>query len=383
MPSSGSTASRPNGPARAPERTPLPGRPSPLPAPHPNLTPGAGRAGRLIHLPASERVLTPLGPMRASEWALASGAGEASSPEQVCGAMYTVRTISGHEVCAAEDAVFRTTEGCSSARDLRCGDQLFLQSDHGFWNPSPELPVVVGARSSWSSALGALMGRILGSGWMRSADAGTELVLAFPKGGDPAKVQQTRGWMAELLGCASRWVGRGDELWLAAEIRGVQGLEALGLPQCLSHRDDAGRGSARLPDALFRAPEDAVHAFVRTVLEDLGSVEEQALRIEGGSAFLADLQELLSFLGVLSIRWDAALTEAGAELILPPKSVASIPPTARPEAWDVLDVLGYDRPHESPVTTVLDVVESSPSAAVSAVSIGELASMRGFLLQAS
>jgi hypothetical protein len=330
--------------------------------------------GRVIHLPLAQRVQTPTGPRLAAELALAT------APESAA-QVVTVRTISGHEVRAGADTIFRTPEGDVAARDLCPGDQLYLQSNHGFWNPSDELPAVVGACSSFTPALGALLGRMIGSGWMRSADAGPEMVIAFPRECDPAKVQQTRLWLGELLGCASRWLGRADGLWLTADLREVQGLSLLGLPQALSSEPGAGRASARIPEALFRAPEAAVHAFLRTLLEDLAQVEEQAVRIEGHVGFLSDLQELFSYLGVLAIRWES-YGLGGAELILPPKSVAGLPLGARPESWQGLGLPNYRTPVEPCVTTVMSVDPESATSSCGAVPTSALASMRGFLVKA-
>ncbi|MBL8897358.1 MAG: hypothetical protein JNM84_07010 [Planctomycetes bacterium] len=320
-------------------------------------------------------MLTPSGPRLASELAVDD---DSASSE----AVFAVRTISGHEVRASAGTVFRTPDGDVSARDLRPGDQVYLQSNHGFWNPSDELPAVVGESRSFTPALGALLGRLIGSGWMRSAEAGSELVIAFPKECDPARVQQTRLWLSELLGCASRWLGRADGLWLTVDLREVQGLSVLGLPQALSSEPGAGRGSARVPEALFRAPEAAVHAFLRTIFEDLAIVEEQAVRLEGTQGFLSDLQELLSYLGVLAIRWES-FGFGGAELILPPKSVAALPPATRPESWQGLGLPSYRTPVEPCVTTVSAVVEESANASCGSVPTSAMASMRGFLVKAS
>lgn len=331
--------------------------------------------GRLIPLPLAQRVLTPSGPRLAAD--LAVGDAVASGE-----AVVAVRTISGHEVRASSGTLFRTPDGDVAARDLRPGDQVYLQSNHGFWNPSDELPAVVGESRSFSPALGALLGRVIGSGWLRSADAGSELVIAFPKDCDPARIQQTRLWLSELLGCASRWLGRADGLWLTADLREVQGLSVLGLPQALSSDPGAGRGSARLPEAIFRAPEAAVHAFLRTIFEDLAIVEEQAVRLEGSQGFLSDLQELLSYLGVLAIRWES-FGLGGAELILPPKSVAALPPATRPESWQGLGLPGYRAAIEPCVTTISAIAEDRASTGCGSVPTSALSSMRGFLVKAS
>src|SRR5262245_20251337 len=102
-------------------------------------------AARLFHLPLAQRVLTPTGPRLAADLAV-------TGDELGTEAVISVRTISGHEVRAVADTIFCTPEGDLAARDLRPGDQVYLQSSHGFWNPSDELPAVVGACSSFSPA---------------------------------------------------------------------------------------------------------------------------------------------------------------------------------------------------------------------------------------
>jgi hypothetical protein len=125
-----------------------------------------------------------------------------------------------------------------------------------------------------------------------------------------------------------------------------------------------------------------VHAFVRTILEDLGVVEEQAVRIEGHAGFLSDIQELLSYLGVMAIRW-LSYGFGGSELILPPKSVSALPITTRPDAWSSLGMPNYRTPIEPCVTTVSSIEIDPSNRGCGAVPTSALASMRGFLVKAS
>ena len=241
-------------------------------------------------------------------------------------------TEHGFEVVATPDHPFLTPAGYVALKDLRPGDVLFLQSGEGAWPADPQLPDewhrAVAARGrmrgriergeaapprTWSRELGQVLGWLTGDGYLYR-DQGKPRV-GFVFGCDEADVlpvirERIRRWFG-VRGAVST---RNHTTTLLYGSTVATFFESLGV-RAVKAREK------RVPEALWRAPREAVVGFLQGLFTSDGTVNRTdakkscSIRLASSSkALLQDVQLLLLNLGIV-----AALRErrAGGESRLP------------------------------------------------------------------
>ena len=291
--------------------------------------------------------------------------------------VFRLETVSGHEVRATADTIFETPEGPKRTADLVPGDQLFLQAVGGQWNPERALPCAVGTLREWTPDLGALLGRFAAADGfeLRVDESGaTHLVARF----DTQDLGRAV-WVRERL---TRWFEARCQL--VEDDRGHELQGVLSGAVGLAVREQLFSEGRHLPDALFRAPEDVVHAFVRTYLGDRGTFEGRIMRISGPGALLGDVQEVLAYLGTLAIRWADDGEQDEVDLLLPIDTLERLPESARPAGWSHAgsgsEVAGLEQPS---VTTILRMHSEGLEEIYACPTGPEVTSLRGILVVAA
>jgi len=233
--------------------------------------------------------------------------------------VFDLVTEHGYEVTATANHEFYTPHGKVPLEDLAPGDTVYLQSGEGAWSQDRSLPDFepenkLAARvdrgeadlpEEWSRELGQLLGWVVGDGWVTEDLAEGRNVPNYSVGmifGDAE-----RELAPEFRDRIRRWVGmegnrtdRTGRVQLIYRSALYYFLESLGLVT------DDGR-SSRVPDALWKAPRDAVVGFLQALFTADGTVNRAddsrycSVRLAGSEReLLREVQTLLGNFGIVS-----------------------------------------------------------------------------------
>ncbi|HBE88848.1 MAG TPA: hypothetical protein DDW67_06870 [Elusimicrobia bacterium] len=234
--------------------------------------------------------------------------------------VFTLETEHGYEVTATDDHKFFTPGGLKELKDLRPGDELLIQSAPGSWSANYDLPPFLPenklkARQGrgeaalprrWSRELGELLGWVTGDGWIsEETPAGRNIpnyTVGLMFGNEEKKILAPKfralikswtgldGSETERNGTLSQYYKSGLYYFLAS--LGITG---------------AAGNEKRVPEALWRAPREAVLGFLSALFTADGTVNVSG-RINYGSIRLAnssrellkEVQRLLLNEGIVS-----------------------------------------------------------------------------------
>ncbi|MDT8286722.1 MAG: LAGLIDADG family homing endonuclease [Elusimicrobiales bacterium] len=234
--------------------------------------------------------------------------------------VFTLETEHGYEVTATADHKFFTPGGLKELGDLRPGDEVLIQSGAGTWSMNYDLPPFLPENKmkarqergeaalprKWSRELGELLGWVTGDGWISEETPEGRNVPNYTVGlmfGDEEKKNLAPKFRALI----KRWTGlEGSE----TERNGtLSQYYKSGLYYFLSSLGVTGAAGneKRVPEALWRAPREAVLGFLSALFTADGTVNVSR-RINYGSIRLAnsskellkEVQRLLLNEGIVS-----------------------------------------------------------------------------------
>ena len=199
--------------------------------------------------------------------------------------VFRLDTEYGFEVVATEDHEFFTPNGPKKLYDLQANDEILLQSGCGVWSQDNALPEFIPTSklkgrvdrgqvklpSTWSRELGELLGWIIGDGWVSHHTSSSRNVPTFQVGmmfGDEHKktlAPKFRALIKEWTGLDGTAVERNGTLSMYYPSSVYYFLKSLGLDEC-------GSTKKQVPDALWKAPREAVLGFISGLFGADGTV---------------------------------------------------------------------------------------------------------------
>jgi ribonucleoside-diphosphate reductase alpha chain len=232
--------------------------------------------------------------------------------------VFRLVTQHGYEVTATDNHRFYTPHGPVELSDLAPGDEILLQAGEGAWSTDYELPPFepqdkLRARvqrgeaelpTRWSRELGQLLGWVVADGWVTQDLAPGRSVPTYSVGllfGDADQELE-----AEFTDRITRWTGmQGNRTERAGR---VQLIYRSGLYYFLRSLGLHGPGEAkRVPEAIWKAPREAVVGFLQAMFTADGTVNWSergrtcTARLAGSQPdLLREVQLLLTNLGIVS-----------------------------------------------------------------------------------
>jgi ribonucleoside-diphosphate reductase alpha chain len=198
--------------------------------------------------------------------------------------VYRLRTRDGYEVTATADHRFFTPTGLVELKDLNPGDSILLQSGEGPWSTDRSLPPFepenkFAARlargdaeppTEWSKELGQLLGWVVADGWVTEELPEGRHVPTYSVGllfgGDERELEPD--FRERIL----RWTGmKGNRTERAGRIQLIYRSGLYYFLHSLGLVTEDGK-SNRVPEALWRAPRDAVVGFLQGLFTADGTV---------------------------------------------------------------------------------------------------------------
>ncbi len=219
--------------------------------------------------------------------------------------VFTLETEHGFEVTATEDHKFFTPGGLVELKDLKPGDRLLIQSGAGVWSRSYDLPPFIAenklkARAErgeailpkkWSRELGELLGWLTGDGWVSAETPGGRQVPNYTVGlmyGDEEKKVLAPKFCALI----KQWTGlEGSEIERNGTLAQYYKSALYYLLNSLGVHEKDGLHK-QVPEALWRAPREAVLGFLSALFTADGTVNISK-RIHYGSIRLANSSKKL------------------------------------------------------------------------------------------
>ncbi|MDO8805947.1 MAG: LAGLIDADG family homing endonuclease [Elusimicrobiota bacterium] len=226
--------------------------------------------------------------------------------------VFKLTTEHGYEVTATEDHKFFTPDGIRELKVLKPGDKVFIQSGAGAWNRNYDLPPFIaknklkarvergGARlpKKWSRELGELLGWVTGDGWVsENKPEGRNVpnyTIGLMYGNDEKKIlaPKFRALIKQWTGLDGSEVNRNGTLSQCYRSALYYFLYSLGI-----HEKNGLH--KQVPEALWRAPREAVIGFLSALFTADGTVNISvhkgscSLRLAGSSKMLLTQVQML------------------------------------------------------------------------------------------
>jgi len=198
--------------------------------------------------------------------------------------VFRLRTRDGHEVTATGDHQFFTPDGLVELQDLESGDEVLLQSGEGPWSTDRALPPFqpknkLAARiarseaelpTEWSKELGQLLGWVVADGWVTEDLPDGRNVPNYSVGllfgGDERELEPK--FRERIL----RWTGlKGNRTERPGRIQLIYRSGLYYFLRSLGLVTEDGK-SGRVPEAIWRAPRDAIVGFLQALFTADGTV---------------------------------------------------------------------------------------------------------------
>jgi len=233
--------------------------------------------------------------------------------------VFRLVTEHGYEVTATGDHKFYTPHGRVALEDLAPGDRIFLQSGEGAWSTERALPPFepqnkLAARvrrgdaelpREWSAELGQLLGWVVGDGWVTQDLAPGHNVPSYTVGllfGD-AERELEPAFSERIL----RWTGmHGNRTERPGRVQLMYSSGLYYFLRSLGLVTEEGK-SNRVPEAIWKAPRDAVVGFLQALFTADGTVNRVdrasscSIRLASSEPeLLKEVQVLLGNFGIVS-----------------------------------------------------------------------------------
>jgi ribonucleoside-diphosphate reductase alpha chain len=172
--------------------------------------------------------------------------------------VWKVTSLDGYEITATEWHDFHTPHGKVKLRDLRPGQELFVQSGKGQFGPEG------------SYDLGLLIGLITGDGCFSNRGKGTIAAFVSLWGDD-------RRFMPRVIEIVNRLVGETDSTRRrigasVAEKRDLETLKSVPLARILAGYGFEQANKHRVPEVVWRGTEECVKGYLHGLFQADGTV---------------------------------------------------------------------------------------------------------------
>jgi ribonucleoside-diphosphate reductase alpha chain len=207
--------------------------------------------------------------------------------------VYRVVTRDGYEIKATEWHDFYTQRGKIKLKDLKVGDELWVQSGKGQF----------GTRGN--EALGTLFGLITGDGHFTNRGKGQHAAVVNLWGEDRDYAEQVVGWVNELIAGWSN-APRGYRVRaVPVADRNMVMIRSVMLARALAFYGFTVQAKTRVPEFVWWANEDCIRGYLRGLFQSDGTVSSFegnaycSIRLASShELLLKDIQQLLANFGI-------------------------------------------------------------------------------------
>ncbi|MCL5291949.1 MAG: ATP cone domain-containing protein [Actinobacteria bacterium] len=231
--------------------------------------------------------------------------------------VYRVETKHGFELTATGNHRFLTPNGFVELKDLKIGDELYLQAGEGLWSEKYDLPPFLPEHHTakgryaagigkgkirpparWPKELGQLLGWAVGDGFL-TLNSGAMVAFTFGEA-ERHLLPHFRKVFADWFGAAGYLREQRGSMQMRYKGFPARFLANLGLDTAKSHEK-------KVPESIWSAPREAVAGFMQGLFTTDGTVNLSekkgscSIRLASSSkALLQEVQLLLLNFGIIS-----------------------------------------------------------------------------------
>jgi ribonucleoside-diphosphate reductase alpha chain len=207
--------------------------------------------------------------------------------------VYRVVTKAGYEVKATEWHDFYTARGKIKLRDLKCGDELLIQSGAGQFG------------TEGSAELGLLLGLLTGDGHFTNRGRGEQAAVVNLWGIDRNHADSIVSTVNSMIAGVSARTRRYEVSAVAVPERNLIMIRSVLLARVLEHYGFSAATKTRVPEVIWRGSEACVKAYLRGLFQTDGTVQRDdkhaycTVRLASSElSLLKDVQTLLANFGI-------------------------------------------------------------------------------------
>ena len=212
-----------------------------------------------------------------------------------CADVYRVVTEAGYEIKATEWHDFYTSRGKIKLRDLKPGDELFIQSGKGQFG------------TDGSPELGTLLGLLTGDGHFTNRGKGEEAAVINLWGLDRDFAETVVGYVNALIAGLSENAREYSVSTVAVPQRNLIMIRSVILARVLEHYGFSTKSKLEVPEVVWRGSEECVKAYLRALFQTDGTVQRSdtiahcTVRLASSKpTLLKDVQALLANFGIFA-----------------------------------------------------------------------------------
>jgi ribonucleoside-diphosphate reductase alpha chain len=212
-----------------------------------------------------------------------------------CADVYRVVTEAGYEIKATEWHDFYTSRGKLKLRDLKPGDELFIQSGKGQFG------------TDGSPELGTLLGLLTGDGHFTNRGKGEEAAVINLWGLDRDFAETVVGYVNALIAGMSERTREYAVSAVAVPQRNLIMIRSVILARVLEHYGFSAKSKLEVPEVVWRGSEECVKAYLRALFQTDGTVQRNdktaycTIRLASSKpSLLKDIQALLANFGIFA-----------------------------------------------------------------------------------
>lgn len=205
--------------------------------------------------------------------------------------VFRLATKTGMELTATGDHKLLTKRGFVPLRDVKIGEEIFIQSAKGRFNPEKKLPIskpnsIIGKNgrrykfnfpSQWSRELGIVLGWLIGDGWIRD-DRHCCIAFSFGRK-DREGIEYVKPFMDKIANYKVKGALRDRDVFHL----GYHSRQIVDFFKMLGVKIKAPENK-EVPRSLFTAPEEAVIGFLQGLFSTDGCVRDNP---KANSAWIA------------------------------------------------------------------------------------------------
>lgn len=207
--------------------------------------------------------------------------------------VYRVVTVAGYEIKATEWHDFYTSRGKIKLKELKPGDELFVQSGKGQFG------------SEGSPELGTLLGLLTGDGHFTNRGKGEQAAIVNLWGPDRDYAESVLSTINALIAGVSENARDYRVSAVAVPQRNLIMIRSVLLARVLEHYGFTAKSKLQVPEVVWRGSEQCVKAYLRALFQTDGTVQrtdEKAhctIRLASSQpGLLKDVQALLANFGI-------------------------------------------------------------------------------------
>jgi ribonucleoside-diphosphate reductase alpha chain len=216
--------------------------------------------------------------------------------------VYRVVTEAGYEIKATEWHDFYTQRGKIKLKDLKVGDELWIQSGKGQFG------------SRGTEELGTLFGLITGDGHFTNRGKGQNAAVVNLWGEDRSYADAVVGWVNALISGWSQAPRAYRVSAVAVAERNLVMIRSVMLARALEFYGFTAKAKTQVPEFIWCGSEDCVRGYLRGLFQSDGTVQRDdkngtcTVRLASSEpSLLKGVQQLLANFGIFcSVLWRRA-----------------------------------------------------------------------------